>query len=578
MGTIFICHILYLIFLPLLTPYVIEFIFPHSLPFFTPFLLSSFLFLLIKYPKWEGPSIDPIKYPHVYPEGIPYSSTDFAWKKFSQGSKIIKSQMYSEQSIRNGLATKICWGTFAVLIVIALLKLSFKSNAKRKNSYIFKAWQMIASVSSFIAIIVCANIAWHIKKGDGYPDDKSYQYNQPQESAEQFRYAHDYDAYTLKIVGKISTAGHFFRIPKIYDLSKVYGSTIQITLIAFMESYAVARKIAANVNQLHILDANQEMWANGAANLVGCVSSAFPVSGSFSRSSLNYASGARTPLSKVTTMIIIIIAVTSLTKTFEFIPNAGLAAVIFVAISNLFGFYDFWHAFKHSKKDFFTMLATCVLVIVFDTSVGLLCGLGISGIVYIYDISVSSATAPIREKFAAKNNGVDVVLLTGDLTFFTAYRLKEFISTMTYTLPASVAVTATLGEKVFATVSQKLDNVLLDEKVVVDELPNEIVIKMDGVRIIDLTGLEALAEVVKECKTKSIKVSFQNIQKSIEHSVKEYGIVPSGVAATTSAESEATSSSSSQASAEGQIELSSLDSSTGKSSPKYTLVSSNEVV
>ena len=266
----------------------------------------------MKYPVWTGPNVDSTHYPHVHPT-VSYSSTISAdvkaWKMYSQGSKILKSAMYSEQSIRNGLATKICWGTFAILIVLTLLKLSFKSNAKRKNSFAFKAWQMFASVSSFIAIIVCANIAWNAKKNDGYPDNASYPYNQPQESAEQFENSHNYDAFTLKIVGKIGTAGHFFRIPKIFDLSKIYGSTIQITLIAFMESYAVARKIAANVNQLHILDANQEMWANGAANLVGCVSSAFPVAGSFSRSSLNYASGAKTPLSKITTMIIIIIAV-----------------------------------------------------------------------------------------------------------------------------------------------------------------------------------------------------------------------------------------------------------------------------
>ena len=37
----------------------------------------------------------------------------------------------------------------------------------------------------------------------------------------------------------------------------------------------------------------QELFANGVANLLGAVSSGFPVSGSFSRSSLNYVSGAR---------------------------------------------------------------------------------------------------------------------------------------------------------------------------------------------------------------------------------------------------------------------------------------------
>lgn len=57
--------------------------------------------------------------------------------------------------------------------------------------------------------------------------------------------------------------------------------------VLFMESYSVARRIASTNNELHILNASQELVANGIANLLGSVSSAYPVSGSFSRSSLN---------------------------------------------------------------------------------------------------------------------------------------------------------------------------------------------------------------------------------------------------------------------------------------------------
>ena len=54
-----------------------------------------------------------------------------------------------------------------------------------------------------------------------------------------------------------------------------------------MESYSVARRIASTNNELHLLNASQELVANGVANLLGAISSAYPVSGSFSRSSLN---------------------------------------------------------------------------------------------------------------------------------------------------------------------------------------------------------------------------------------------------------------------------------------------------
>ena len=64
----------------------------------------------------------------------------------------------------------------------------------------------------------------------------------------------------------------------------LFSSVLQVL---FMESYSVARRIASTNNELHILNASQELIANGVANLLGSVSSAYPVSGSFSRSSLN---------------------------------------------------------------------------------------------------------------------------------------------------------------------------------------------------------------------------------------------------------------------------------------------------
>lgn len=50
-----------------------------------------------------------------------------------------------------------------------------------------------------------------------------------------------------------------------------------------MESYAVARRIASINNELYILNASQELFANGVANLLGVVSSGYPVAGEGSR-------------------------------------------------------------------------------------------------------------------------------------------------------------------------------------------------------------------------------------------------------------------------------------------------------
>ena len=49
------------------------------------------------------------------------------------------------------------------------------------------------------------------------------------------------------------------------------------------------------------VDASQEIIAIGASNVIGAFFSSFPVTGSFSRTAVNEASGVQTPISGVIT-------------------------------------------------------------------------------------------------------------------------------------------------------------------------------------------------------------------------------------------------------------------------------------
>jgi MFS superfamily sulfate permease-like transporter len=159
-------------------------------------------------------------------------------------------------------------------------------------------------------------------------------------------------------------------------MSTFFANILPLTLISFMETWSIARTIASQKNQLHFLSASQEMWAVGLANLCGCVTSSYPATASFSRSALNASAGARSPLSSLIIVLGLLIVLTLFTSGLRFIPSAALSAIIYVAIANLITFSDFWQAWKHSKKDFFTMIVTTTFTFVFDTSIGLAVGLG----------------------------------------------------------------------------------------------------------------------------------------------------------------------------------------------------------
>lgn len=84
-----------------------------------------------------------------------------------------------------------------------------------------------------------------------------------------------------------------------------------------------------------IVDASQEMIALGMCNIMGSFVLSMPVTGSFTRTAVNNASGVRTPLGGAVTGTLVLMALAFLTQTFYFIPKTTLAALIIAAMISL---------------------------------------------------------------------------------------------------------------------------------------------------------------------------------------------------------------------------------------------------
>lgn len=80
------------------------------------------------------------------------------------------------------------------------------------------------------------------------------------------------------------------------------------------------------------VDGTQELIALGVCNFVGAFFQAMPVTGSFTRSAINHASGVRSTLGGVITTILVVLSLIYLTQSFRYIPKATLAAVIITAM------------------------------------------------------------------------------------------------------------------------------------------------------------------------------------------------------------------------------------------------------
>ena len=100
----------------------------------------------------------------------------------------------------------------------------------------------------------------------------------------------------IKTVGALIASFPPFSIPD-FSFAAIKSTFFPATIIAILaltEAVAIARSVAIKSDQR--IDSNQEFIGQGLSNLAGGFFSGYASSGSFNRSGVNYASGAKTPL------------------------------------------------------------------------------------------------------------------------------------------------------------------------------------------------------------------------------------------------------------------------------------------
>lgn len=418
--------------------------------------------------------------------------------------KKVNTILQGSPMARNPISTAICFGIFVPLTLVNYLKSNvFKGTKERKKRWSFWAFNIITSLFPFCCLIIATAASLNIKQNQ------------------------DFYSNTLNIVGPVTAGLNILRTPNIHhNFGDFFADCIPIALVLFMESYAVARRIASNCNELHLLNPSQELFANGVANLLGSISTAQPVAGSFSRSSLNYTVGAKTPLSKLITLCIVLLVLSVLTQTFYFIPNPALSAIIWVSISSLIDFTDLWEAWKHSKKDWFVMLVTLSLTFTTDTAIGLAVGIGLSVLINLAELAFSPNSAPFAF-YTNTEDGIEEVHLQGDVTFIQSSRLKEFISNLFMMETPEPGEDASASDKAYYKCSTGMDCVFrprINGGQLREVLPRALILDFTSVVVIDVTGLMTLTELCRETRQLGVLVVIVKSRPHITRAMAKFGL------------------------------------------------------
>ena len=244
-----------------------------------------------------------------------------------------------------------------------------------------------------------------------------------------------------------------------------------IALVGFAEPSSIARTFAAQEREPW--DANQEMVSQGVANIAAAVSGAFPVGGSFSRSSLNKLAGARTAWAGAITGSFVLLAL-PLTPLLEDLPNAILGAIVVGAVMKL---------------------------IRLDELVALARANWIQALVGFGTLAATIFSAPRVER------GV----MIGVVLALLVHLFRELTITSPYVRVENTLTIAPEGVLWFATIPG-VERQIRSHSAEYEEL-DRIVLDLAGVGRLDYSAAAALKRIVEEMREADIEVEITNIRQ-----------------------------------------------------------------
>ena len=157
-----------------------------------------------------------------------------------------------------------------------------------------------------------------------------------------------------------------------------------ITMLALTEAVSISRAIATKSGQ-HI-DGNQEFVGQGLSNVVGSFFSSYASSGSFNRSGVNYAAGARTPLAAVFASLFLVVILLLVAPLAAYLPNAAMAGILFLVAWGLIDFHHISLLPKISRQETVVLWVTLIGTLV-DLEKGIFFGIALSLAFYLYRTS-----------------------------------------------------------------------------------------------------------------------------------------------------------------------------------------------
>ena len=256
------------------------------------------------------------------------------------------------------------------------------------------------------------------------------------------------------------------------NIQHLFQPAMTIALLAAIESLLCAVVADGMIDDRH--DANQELIAQGLANIVSPLFGGIAATGAIARTATNIKSGARTPVAGMVhalTLLLILLVAAPLAK---FVPLATLSAVLVNVAFHMGEWHNFTRLPKWPVSDSAVFLSVFALTVVVDLTVAVEIGMVLAAVLFIKRSSETTQIMAVDESTETEGSHHSLVG-------------KE--------VPKGVMVFRVMGALFFGAVD-KLESVLNR----LNQEPEVLILRMRKVVAMDATGLNALEDLYEKLR------------------------------------------------------------------------------
>lgn len=267
-------------------------------------------------------------------------------------------------------------------------------------------------------------------------------------------------------------------------LRMLAGSIIAVAALAAIESLLSA-KVADGMADTARYDPDRELVGQGLANVASGLFGGMPATGAIARTAVNVRSGARTRVAAMTHAVVLLVIVLVAAGLVGRVPLAALAGVLIVTAFRMVDVRAARAILRSSRSEAGVFLVTALITIVADLILAVEIGIAIAALLAL--------RAFARQSGLERQVVADVV---PEVTPDDEARL----------LHDRIAVYRIDGALFFGAAQRFLDELTAVTDVEV------VILRLSGVRMLDATGANALAEIVRDLQARDVTVLLKGVR------------------------------------------------------------------